>query len=156
MPRGVGCFIALFQVDCMWNFLTLAKLFRSFVAAIKDRDFSAIVAVAKEIADLLGFAPEAKELVELIESAKAGDWAGTLRNAGEFLIVVAERFGTSTGIQILNADPLEASLAALESDAGIAAVAVKDQSNDAKLNPLPVILAIIQIIRLIRELRGKG
>lgn len=142
----------------MWNFLTLAKLFRSFVAAIKDRDFAAVVAVAKEIADLLGFAPEAKELVELIESAKAGDWAGTLRNAGEFLIVVAERFGTSTGIQILNADLLEASLAALESPVGIAAVAdsVKDQSNDAKLNPLPVILAIIQIIRFIRELRGKG
>lgn len=141
----------------MWNFLTLAKLFRSFVTAINDRDFSAIIAKAKELAELLGFGPEAKELVELIDSAKAGDWSGTLRNAGEFLIVVAERFGTSTGIQILNADPLESALLALESDAGIVAVAdsIKDQSNDAKLNPLPAILVIIQIIRFIRELRAK-
>lgn len=140
----------------MWNFLTLARLFRAFVAAIQTRDFAAIIATAKELADLLGFTPEAKELAELIESAKAGDWAGTLRNAGEFLIVVAERFGAA--VTIMGGDPVEASIAALESEAGVAALAdgVRDQSNDAKLNPLPVILAIIQIIRLIRDLRGRS
>lgn len=139
----------------MWNFLTLARLFRALVAALRTRDFAAIVATAKELADLLGFAAEAKELVELIESARAGDWQGTLRNLGEFLQVVSERFGIN--VSIMGGDTVDHAIAGLETTAGVAAFAdgVKDQSNDAKLNPLPIILVIIQIIRFIRELRNK-
>jgi len=141
----------------MWSFITLARLFRAIRDGIVNRDFAGIVAAAKELADLLGFSPEAKELVELIASATAGDWAGTLRNLGEFLIVVSERFGGSVSIMSSD-DGFDIAVAGLESQAGVSAVAdaVKDQSNDAKLNPLPVILVIIQLIRLVREWRNKS
>ncbi len=139
----------------MWSFITIGRLFRAIRDAITNRDFASLIAAAKELAELVGFSPEAKELVELIASAAAGDWAGTLRNAGEFLIVVSERF--ASGISIMAAgDPLEASIVALETQSATAlADEVKDQSNDAKFNPLPVIIGIIQLIRFIRELRGK-
>lgn len=139
----------------MWSFITIGRLFRAIRDAITNRDFASLIAAAKDLAELVGLSAEAKELVELIASASAGDWAGTLRNAGEFLIVVSERF--TSGISIMaSGDPLEDAIVALETQTDDVLVRVKDQSNDAKFNPLPVIIGIIQLIRFIRELRGKS
>lgn len=139
----------------MWSFITIGRLFRAIRDAVVNRDFAGLIAAAKELAELLGFAPEAKELAELIASASAGDWAGTLRNLGEFLIAVSERFAATVTIMV--GDPLDASLKSLEDTAELGKIddAIRASSTDAKLNPLPVILAIIQLIRFIRELRGK-
>ena len=138
----------------MWSFITIGRLFRAIRDAIVNRDFASLIAAAKELAELVGFSPEAKELVELIASASAGDWAGTLRNAGEFLIVVSERFATSVTI-MADADPLEAALRALE--AGESTVSAEGAIPDPKQQAIPwlAIGAIIQLIRFIRELRNK-
>ena len=135
----------------MFDFLTLARLFRSFRDSIRDKDFAGIVSSTRELAELLGFGAEAKEVVELIASAQAGDWAGVLQNAGEFLIVIAERVGVPA-MGAKSGDPVDAAIDNLEACAGVCADVVPDEND---FNPLAVIMVVIQLIRLIRDWRNK-
>lgn len=147
----------------MFNFLAIARALRLLRAGISDKNLTDIVDAAVQLGTLFGFGRETEQLAKVIE---AKTFAEGVAAAGEFLLMLATHL--ATGVPTLRApgdqaDDVEQSIAGVEAlgtptTATTANIVVRDdvEAADAspvdapKVAPLPLILAILQLIRLLK------
>lgn len=86
----------------MFNGLLLLRRLSKAIAAKAWNDVAAIVV---ELAELVGFEKEAKEVTEIIACISASEFVKATRNIGEFLILVADRI---SGLQLATPEQLTA------------------------------------------------
>lgn len=146
----------------MFNFIAIARALRLLRAGISDKNLTDIVDAAVQLGTLFGFGKETEQLARVIE---AKTFADGVHAAGEFLLMVATHL--ATGVPTLRApgesvDDLESAISAVEAlgtpTTSTANIVVRDDVEaadappvTAAVAPLPLILAILQMIRLFQK-----
>lgn len=145
----------------MFNFIAIARALRLLKNGIADKNLTDVTDAAVQLGTLFGFGEETTQLAKVIT---AKTFAEGVQAAGEFLLLVAAHL--STGIPTLSAvgpqvDDIDACIAGVEklaeapttTAANITIVNGVETSTfplpDTRGVPLPLILAILQLARLL-------
>jgi hypothetical protein len=150
-------------VQNVFNFIAIARAMRLLKAGIADQNLTDVTDAAVQLGTLFGFGEETEQLAKVI---MAKTFAEGVQAAGEFLLLIAAHL--ATGIPNLKAvgpqtDDLDACIDGVESLQESAATAISPANitikngvessdfplPDTKGVPLPLILAILQLARLL-------
>lgn len=123
----------------MFQWVQVLRAIRAVRAAIQAKDLEALAESAHGLAELVGYGPEADQVIRVVEAAAAKNWAGLLLAVADLLVLAAKLFfgvglpvfATGTG-----PDPVGFALSRAENAPAGETVAVSAEAHAAGLAAL--------------------